>query len=398
MINTTTELLVVLNKNRGLIEEFFEKRDRDIYLNDISSDENFLEKMDYLVNVGILEMAEEPFTLNDTLISFLENMLETNRRVEIRVIGEDLAYLKEKISDYKNRDLAHKQKEYLRAIKRTLLRINKTIIVGFKVISERVTLEYTTQINYSEKIIELNRYRKKIDELIQAEKEVDRVILKELKFFKNSHNQEVLQMFYLLANTLRELRVSLVELQQTVIEYINKSQEKKAFFEKVLRLRELIKNQEIKQKTDIEVLIQKEKHKKLFIEKQKNFKTQLSLDTVEYYSDDFEERVKRVIVDISIAEKPLNKAPKIDEEILNATEEYSDEVDKYALQRAFRGTSLDLFTFLDNKSYVIEMSLEDKLLIYSQMITLFEREYEYSEKYKEYDNYQVLDIYNRQRG
>jgi len=37
MIKNTTELLTILNKNRLIIEELFEKRDRDIYINDISS-------------------------------------------------------------------------------------------------------------------------------------------------------------------------------------------------------------------------------------------------------------------------------------------------------------------------------------------------------------------------
>lgn len=398
MIGNTREFLTVLNRNKILIEELFEKRDRDIYLNDISSDINFSEKIEYFVNVGILESEEEPFVLNDVLISFLENMLETNRRVEIQIINEDLEYLKNKISDYKNKDLIHKQKEYLREIKRILLRINKTIILGFKVISERVTLEYTTQTNHTEKIIELNRYRKKIEKLISAEKQVDYVIMREVDFFKNSHNKEVLQVFYLLSNTLRELRTSLVELQQTVIEYINKSQEQKAFFEKILKLREMIKNQKIKQKTDIEELISQDKYTKLFIVKEKSFKTELSLDTVDYYVDEFEERVKRVILDIEISQKTVQKAPRVNTETLNYSIEYSNEVDKYALQRAFRGTSLDLFTFLDNKDYQIKMSLEDKLLLYSQMITLFEQEYDYTEKYKLHDNYKVLDIYNRKRG
>lgn len=395
MISNTRDLLTILHKNKVLIEEFFEKRDRDIYINDISSDENFLEKIDYLVTVGIVEMNKEPYTLNEILVSFLENMLETNRRVEIRVIGEDLEYLKEKISDYKNRDLAHKQKEYLREMKRILLRINKTIMIGFKVISERVTLEYTTETNYSEKIIELNRYRDKIEELIHVEKETDTVITRELAFFKNSHNYELLQVFYLLANTLRDLRVSLVELQQLVIEYINKAQDKRVFFEKVLRLRELMKNQEIKQKTNIESLAQEDIYEKLFISKAKTLKTQLSLDVIDYYSDDFSQRVARVISDISINQKSVKKAPKVDGEMLNTIFEYSEEVDKYALQRAFKGSNLDLFTFLDNKRYKMEINLEDKLLIYSQMITLFEEEYRYTQKYKRHENYRVLDIYHK---
>ncbi|MEA2048062.1 MAG: hypothetical protein U9O64_06390 [Campylobacterota bacterium] len=397
MVVNTAELLTILYKNKNLIEELFEKRDRDIYLHDLSSDADLTDKIEYLVNVGILSMDEEPFMLNDTLTLFLENMLETNRRVEIRVIDEELEYLQEKISDYKNKALLHKQKEYLRAIKRILLRINKTVKQSFKVISERVTLEYTTQTNNSEKIIELNRYREKIEKLIVAEKEIDRVIIRELAFFAKAHNQELLHLFYLLAQTLRELRVSLVELQQIVIEYINKAQRKRAFFEKVLKLQGMIKNQEIKQRTDIELLIQEDRYKKLFIEKEKSFKTQLSLDVLDYYSDVFESRVKNSIDASLLSEKAIKKAPKVDENVLNAMVEYSNEVDQYALQRAFKGTNLDLFTFLDNKRYKRGLTLEEKLLIYAQMITLFEQEYEYTEHYKMYENYRVLDIYNKQR-
>ncbi len=397
MIRDTTELLKVLYNNRVLIEEFFENRDRDIYLNDIFSDENFFDKIEYLTNIGILEMGDEPFALSETLISFLENMLHTNRRIEIRGISEDLEYLEDKISDYKNKDLIHKQKKYLREIKRTLLRMNRAIVTAFKVISQRVTLEYTTQTDNNEKIIELNRYREKIKELILIEKEVDRVIKRESAFFKNSHNKELLQIFYILAKTLRELRVSLVELQQIIIEYINKSEQKRLFFEKVLKLQEMIKNQNIKEKTNIEELIYQEKYQQLFFSKKRRLKTQLSLDILDYYTDDFEERVKKVISNTSIDEKEVKKAPKIDNEILNTKIEYSYEIDKYALQRAFMGTALDLFTFLNNKSYNIEMSLEDKLLLYSQMITLFEKEYEYAKSYKIYDRYRVLDIYNKKR-
>jgi len=397
MIKNTTELLTILNKNKLIIEELFEKRDRDIYINDISSDDSFSDKIEYLLNVGILEMVDEPFALNENLISFLENMLQTNRRIEIRIIGEDLEYLQEKISDYKNRDLTHNQKKYLREIKRTLLRINRAIIVAFKVISERITLEYTTQTDGNEKIIELNRYREKIKELIFIEKEVDHVIKRELAFFKNSHNRELLNIFYLLAKTLRELRVSLVELQQIVIEYINKSEDKRLFFEKVLKLQEMIRNQDIKEKTNIEKLIYQDNSKQLFFLKNKKIKTELSLNILDYYSDDFEKRVKKVISNISIESREIKKAPKLGDETLNSKVEYSYDIDKYALQRAFIGTSLDLFTFLDNKNYNREISLEDKLLLYSQMITLFEKEYEYTKNYKIYDTYRVLDIYNKRR-
>lgn len=397
MLRSTSELLTILNRHKSVIEELFEKRDRDVYSHDISSTD-FADHIPFFASMGILESEEEPFFLNDILVSFLENMLETNRRIEIGAIHEALHYLKDKISDYKNRDLVHKQKESLREIKRTLFRINKTIMRDFKVISERVTLEYTTQTNHAEKIIELNRYSKNIEALISAEKETDLLIEKEVAFFKNSHNQEVVHVFYLLGNTLRELRISLVELQQTVVEYINKFQEKRAFFEKVLKLKEMIKNQEIKQKTNIEALVNEDSNQKLFIFKVKSFKTQLSLDTLNYYSDDFRERVKKIQSDIVISEKVVQRAPKLDKEAFNTPITYSDEIDKYALQRAFRGTSLDLFTFLDNKRYTIKMTLDTKLLLYSQMITLFEQEYDYTEKYKRYGHYQVLDIYNKQRG
>jgi len=395
MIKDTTELLTILNKNKLIIEEFFEKRDRDIYLNDISSDDNFSDKIEYLLNVGILEMADEPFSLSETLISFLENMLQTNRRIEIRGISEDLDYLEEKISDYKNRDLIDKQKKYLREITRTLSRINRAIVVAFNVISQRVTLEYTTQTNSSEKVIELNRYREKIKELISTEREVDHVVKRELAFFKNSHNRDLLQTFYILAQTLRELRVSLVELQQIVIEYINKSEQKRLFFEKILKLQEMIKNQEIKEKTNIEKLVQQKSYPELFFLKKRKTKTQLSLNILDYYTEDFEERLKKVISNFSIEDKEIKKAPKIDDESLDSKVEYSYDIDKYALQRAFRGMTIDLFTFLDNKNYEREIELEDKLLLYSQMITLFEKEYEYTKSYKIYDRYRVLDIYNK---
>ena len=132
------QLITKMNTNRELIDELYGKRDRDVLLSSILSDDTDMNTIEVLSRFGIVEYSESHLTLQEPLITFLDNTINTTRDIKIAMIAEDVQYLLEQISDYNDIQIKEKTKA-LKAIRRYLKTINNSHNIGIKNIPEKVT-------------------------------------------------------------------------------------------------------------------------------------------------------------------------------------------------------------------------------------------------------------------
>ncbi|MEA2099127.1 MAG: hypothetical protein U9P72_03260 [Campylobacterota bacterium] len=392
MIKNLESYINLLHSNKTLITELFEKRDIDVFITDVIDDINVdFELLYKLRDSGLIELGESNVYLNDTFVQLFEELLGTDREIRIKDIAENLDHLTHIIGIYRDENQKHLQSKSIRDIKKYLKRINKSLINTFQIINERVILEYQNQSDHYTKLKELNRYSQKIDELIDAEKQIHKFLKIELKLLQNIPDSELRIIIKDTTQTLRGLRTSFVELQMKVTEYIHKFDERTSFVEKIFKIKELIKNHELKTKTNFIQLLRTTPTALIHNKKRERFDTKISTEII--YEFDFRDKVKLLNNKISYETKLKVKAPKI-EFIEDETEE-SDAINLYTLFDEFNDSNVDLFSFIEHKEFETLLELEDKIELFLKVISEFDSELDIEDSHISKQEYEIAKVYMR---
>lgn len=389
MISDINRLLTILYSDRKLFESLFEKRNRLVSTHEVAHEIGD-DKLEYLLNAEILSNTDDSIELDERLLSFFEEFLETNEDVEIGDVDELLINLKYNIELYRNEtDNEHSRERYLAKIKRILKKIPNLILKNLSLLQLHIGLTYKTQSSHKNKVLELQHYKSKLDKLINIEVKVQKALVHENHFFSVVSSHETVLLSLRLKVRLRELRVSLIELQKQVIEYINKTLHKQHFFEHIIKLKEMKAALEIKEKSNILSLLEMETTP-LFMSKPQRFTT--FLDTEEVYEFGFEDMVQKIRHMVPLHKLSVSKAEVLDESFFEAEDELQFRIDTDALHREFLGSNDDLFGFLDAKEFQIEQDLEAKITLYCQLALMYEAEYDFSDERKKIEQYEYLVI------
>lgn len=389
MIADISRLLSVLHSDRKLLESLFEKRNRLVSFHEVAS-EIGEEKLEYLVNAEILSHTDESIELDERVLSFFEEFLETNEDVEIGDVDELLINLKYNIELYQNeKENEHSRERYLGKIKRILKKIPNLILKNLSLLQLHIGLTYKTQSSHKNKILELQHYKAKLEKLMNIEVQVQKALSNESHFFTVVSSHESVLLSLRLKVRLRELRVSLIQLQKQVIEYINKTLHKQHFFEHIIKLKEMKSALEIKEKSNILSLLEMQTTP-LFMSKPMRIST--FLDTEEVYEFGFEEMVQKLQHVIPSQKLSLSKAEALDESFFEDEEKTRFMIDTDLLHEEFMRSQSDLFSFIDEKEFAVEQSLEEKITLYCQLALMYEADYEFFETREKIEQYEYLII------
>ncbi len=389
MITNINRLLSVLYSDRKLFESLFEKRNSLVGMHEVVNEIGD-DKLEYLVNTEVLSLTDESIELDDRVLSFFEEFLETNEDVEIGDVDELLINLKYNIELYLNeKENEHSRERYLGKIKRILKKVPNMILKNLSALQLHIGLTYKTQSSHKNKVLELTHYKTKLEKLMNIEQKVQKALLQEAYFFNMVSSHETVLLSLRLKVRLRELRVSLIELQKQVIEYINKTLHKQHFFEHIIKLKELKNTLEIKEKSNILSLFETETTP-LFMLKPERFST--LLDTEEVYDFGFEEMVQKLQHMIPLQKPSSHKAEELDESFFEAEEETQFLIDTDTLHEAFMGSETDLLSFIQTREFEVEQNLEQMITLYCQLALMYENDYEFSDERRKIEQYEYLVI------
>ena len=388
MIATIARLTALLHRHRRLFEALFEKRHRHVLAHEVLE---YIEEepLAFLIEAELLTQHEESIELDDRVLTFFEEMLQTSGDIEIGDVDEMIQNMQHNIALYRNEHESHKER-YLLKIERTLKKTPQMILKNLNMLQLHIGLTYKTQKSHKNKIMELGHYRQKLEKLIAIEQKIDHVLEIEKPFFAHLARHDTVMLQLRLKGRLRELRVSLTALQQEVIEYINKSIQNLAFYEQMIKLKELKNALELKERTNIVPLLEQEKMPVSF-EKLTHHVGLLETDYI--YEEHFEEVVDTLRESMHLAPIVKPQAEGIHPEFFEESHDMLSMVDVQLLHSRFCESKKELFDFVQTYPFSYEKSFQERIEIYCQMALMYEEFYTFSHTFESMQGFTYLKIF-----
>ncbi len=390
MIPNIPRLLTILNRHKKLFEAMFEKRHRLVPAHEVLADIDE-EQLAFLVDAELLVNSEENIELDDRVLSFFEEVLDASGDVEIGDVDELLSNMEHNINLYSRETITASKDRYLIKIQRILKKIPNMILKNLNLLQLHIGLTYKTQKSHQNKIIELEHYQSKLEKLIQIEDKVDQSLQVQDGFFKRVGSHETVILALRLKGRLRELRISLNSLQQEVIEYINKTLTSRRFFEHMIKLKELRLSQEMRERSNILLLLQDQTTMPFAFDAVPKFPLHLEKEYV--YEEDFDEIIEKLYTQTGRKLVEAQVADAIDESFFNQQQNQATLVDIDSMHEAFVHSDKDLFSFVLGFKFEQEKSFEACIEIYCQMALMFEELYDFTPNYATQNQFEYLKIY-----
>ena len=353
------DLVNFLYQHKEVIEMLFGNKE-SINKSEILAREDLNdEKLEKLVIYEILHESNNIISLDDRIITFIEEFLEIGE-VTTSFINDNIQALHENLKYYR----IDSNPKFLRNIKRSLKKINSTTSREVIKLHKNIDDTYKNQSNYLIKLQELDKYKRKRDDIINLIKESEQIISEAQGFFNTIIDAELSSIVLDLRYTLVRNRDYLNEIQAQIIDYINKIQYQAEIYQKIQRLKELKDYEELKYKTNfIDVAISL---KALHFHKKVPLKTKLSLDFL--HSDKGYLLTQKVANKLHLLRTTDRKpAGKLSDGFYETYKEESTSLNIAGLVDKFLKTDNDLFNFVVNYRFpekIGMLSLEKRISLY----------------------------------
>ena len=367
-----------LNRHKRLLLYLFEHRDRVVFHTEIEEfcNENCLEVLE---NFEIIELNDDKIFLDSRVVQFLEEYIDGSDTIEISAIQEKIDSLKHKLSILNEHK--HKRQEIIPKIRRELKKIDATLFANLDKLRIHIDRVYKSIESFSLKLKELEYYKNRLHEYENALESYDSFLKLNSPMMKNFYNSELNILLEILYENKIALRRSLIPLTQDVIEYINQAQKQSLFIEKIVKLKELKDNYELKTQTNIEA------YSENFTMMSETLRvgSRLSKDII--YSPSFAQMVQK------ISKKAEIKSYKADEiEFVKRTKE-QDFINVAEIHLAFSASKNSLIEFLLSYNKLKLKTIEEISELYCKMVLMYEEEYKRGSEYFEYKSQKFLKVY-----
>ena len=389
---TVKNLFKTLASHADLLDMLFLKRESIVHF---SQAQEYAKdgQIEYLAENGLLMNEASSVELDESLLTFLESVLGSNDEIEIGNIGELLSDMSSKIALYNTSTSFQQRQKYMKRIDRILKKIPLMISKSLIKLHQHIHLTYKSAEEHEVKLIELNFYKEKLELLKEIDTKIEERLKVEASFFKNQVPVLTSNLYFGLKSYLTQMRISLVDLQRQVVDYINKVSPDASFFKHMTRLKELKNSYEIYEHTNIEELAQKATTPFSLLP-HLMFSTQLEKEYV--YSVEFSEYVKRWLHRSKSAVSSRDKAKEIEASYFDDSSKKEFFINTEELHLEFKQTATDLFSYIMNKEFTFEQSFDDRLSIYCDLAGIYSQEYDLSNEVKTYQNYEYLMIYPKE--
>lgn len=377
------ELVTALKRDEKLISEMFTKRKSLEYKYSYALDfvDQEEDRLNYLLQKSVLRDSGGFLELDDVYIDFFEQVLDVNEEMNLSYINENIQSIKSNINYYLNEYNDYRKSNYLKTVKKTVRKIGSITMKNVVDLRRNIENTFKNEPNYKNKKLKLEDLDEKRALVISLiSQTVSLLNDSELTFFKTVSDEELNSIVIHLKYTLSECSHNLIEIEKQIIDYLNQIKHQGAFLEKLRKLKYLKDQFLIEGETNLK--------QKLLEQNEVLFETriqeplQLSLDTLHDDNEAFE-TIKRLAVKHS---RFTEEAPNIAEEI--ALEDLNDLIEEELLinleevKNRFVHSHLDLFSFVEKYDFLKEVSFEERVNVFCQIISLYEKDFEIQETYK----------------
>jgi len=390
--NSIRDLFNTLTRGNKLITEMFDKRktmypyEHAIELLDDSEDIiNLLLKKKIIIQNGALLELEEQF------LTFFENILEVNEEINTSYINENIQQVKENIEYYSQSNTEKERFKYLKNVKSILQKIGRSTIRNIVDLNRNIDNTFKTELNYKIKITKLENHKQKLDSIQDLILQTESLLNEgELTFFKIAIDEKLKEIRNQLILDLTESRHNLIEIRKQIIEYINQVKYKSKFVEKLKQLKYLRDQFEIKHRTNIYDVLSNSKA--LIFEARPSYRLKISIENLQQdWSYALVKKVRSNYNSIVNPVKYLAENLTEQERILDTEKEIS--IDLYKVRNDFKLTGKDLFQFIMSYQFIREVSFDERVTYYCQIISLFEDELELRDIFLKQERIEYAIVY-----
>jgi len=388
------ELVFALNKEQKLLAEMFKKRKNASYkyeyaLDLVDDDDN---RIQYLLSRSVIRQNGSNLEIDDEFLKFFELVLDANEEINTSYINDNLEKVKQNIDYYFNEPNEQRKYEYLRVIKNTLRKLGAITLRNVVDLKRNIDSTFKNEPTYKikrAKLLHLDSKRKGITKLItQTEKLITE---DDVTFFNTATDEELRRVIVQLKIQLGKCTHNLIEIERQIIDFLNQIQYQSNVIEK-LRVIKYLKDQFILETTtDLKSIL--EANDSVIFEPDPAYRLKLSLEYLQADEEAFASIIKiakRVKAGINL-KRPV--AEKISNEYLETQTEEEIQINLEEVKNGFVASSYNLFDFVMNYNFAKEVSFDDRVTIYCQLISQYENIFEITEKFEEKKEIEFAMVY-----
>jgi hypothetical protein len=389
---TIEELVKVLDREKTLFRDMFERRKSLAYRTDIAMEvvDYRRERIQYLIDHGVIHENGDFLEMEDVYVQFFEEVLDMNEEISVSSVKEYLDSLKENINYYLQETNENRKNQYQSNVRKTLRRIGLRTLKNIIDLKRNVDTAYKQEPNYKIKksrLANLDEKRKGIKVLI---KECERMMEDEGVFFKMAADPEMQRTTMDVRNDFTEADHNLLEIEHQIIDYINQIEQQSLLFKKIRKLKYLKDQLTWREDTNIVRII--EGKNPLWMEKRPYNRIFLSLDMLRG-SEEAYSIIRKIAGRTIVRRLARTEADPLDETYMHDSIEEVNAVNMTELWNAFKAQGNHLFAFIKDYSYKQQHTLGDYIILYCQMATLHSEELRITDDYEQYDKIEYALIY-----
>jgi hypothetical protein len=377
-----------------LLAELFEKRKSLSYKYEYALDvlEGNDDIIQLLINKDIIRQNGNFLELDDQFLQFFEQILEVNEEINTSYINENIRQVKDEyMLYYLQANSDGERYKYLKAVKSSLRKIGRITVRNILDLTRNIENTFKTEPNYKIKLSKLEIHKQKLVAIQQLIEQTEKLITEdELTFFKTATDEELRTITTQLRLELTESRQNLIETRKQIIEYINQIKYQSKFIEKLRLVKYLRDQYEIKAKTNLVELINN--NKATVFEPKPSYPLKISVNYLQ--TDAGYDVVKKLSRKIKSGVRPsVQMAEVISEDYLKPATEKEVFINIHEVKNSFTAGGNHLFDFLMNYKFLREVPFEERVTVFCQMISMFEEDFDVTEKFNRYNEIEYAVVY-----
>jgi len=389
------ELINTLNRERDLLSELFEKRRipfKEEYALELVDFRE--ERLEFLKERGVVRSNGPYIEIDDQFLQFFELILEVNEEINTSYIHESIRQIRENILYYLQESNQGRKYSYLRAVKMSLRKIGRIMLRNVVDLNRNIENTFKTEPTYRVKIAKLENYDRKRQDITALLDQTERLLAEdEQTFFRAALDEELKQITTDLRFLMNESRHNLIEIQKQIIEYLNQIKYQSRVTEKLRQIKYLKDQFELRTRTDIDEVLGRS-HSLIF-EPNPSYPLKLSLEFLQ--TDEALQSILRTALKLKAASGTvgLPLADGIGDDYLRAETEREVIINLDELKNGFEASGNHLFGFVMNYTFPREVSFEERITLYCQMVSFYEKDLNVTETFGRHEGLEYAMVYPR---
>jgi hypothetical protein len=385
------ELINTLAWSKELLSEMFEKRKSFVYKYDHALEIMEEERLETLKNKGVLRQNGPYLEMDDQFQLFFEQILEVNEDINTSFINENIQQVKQQINYYLQENNENRRYAYLKAVKSLLRKTGRITLRNIIDLNRNIENVFKSEPNYKIKISRLENFDQKQKDIQMLIDQTDRLVTQDEQiFFKTGLDEELKQIVTQLRLQLNEGRHNLIETQKQIIEYLNQVKYQSRTIEHIRQVKYLKDQFELRAKTNVLQVIAA--NNAVAFEQKATYPLKLSLE--ELQTDAAQDSLKKIVLKLTPGNKPkLPVAEEFSSDYLVTEEEREIFINLDELKNGFQASGNHLYQFIMQYGFPKEISFEEKVTVFCQMVSLYEKEFTIMEEYNKDNEVEYAMVY-----